>query len=74
LDDNGLELSSLSMGNGQATRKPATRNLSTFSGLAMHIESGACGKGMCQWVLSEINEKLKAVGWYMRDSSGDMIR
>lgn len=51
-----------SVGNGEGARKPATRSFSTFSGLAMHIESGACGKRMFQQILSEINDKLKGVG------------
>lgn len=49
--------------NGRGAGKPATtRNFSTLSGLAMHIESGACGKRMLQWIISEINEKLNDVG------------
>jgi hypothetical protein len=40
----------------------AARTSSILSGLAMHIESGACGKRVLQWVLAEIDVKLKDVG------------
>jgi hypothetical protein len=52
----------LSMSTTERASKPAARSFSTFSGLAMHIESGACGKQTFRWVLSLINERLKGLG------------
>jgi hypothetical protein len=52
----------LSTVNSKNDRKSAKQSFSTFIGLEMHVESGACGKQMFRWVLSLINERLQDVG------------
>lgn len=39
------------------------KSFSTLSGLAMHVESGACGTQTIRKVLTFVNEKLKAAGF-----------
>lgn len=42
---------------------PAAKHFSTLSGLAMHVESGTCGKkGSLNMILDLVNDKLQAFG------------
>jgi hypothetical protein len=43
-------------------KKLAQKRFSTLSGLAMHVESGACGKQTFRDVLNFVNERLKDFG------------
>ncbi|KAF8861395.1 hypothetical protein BDZ45DRAFT_647691 [Acephala macrosclerotiorum] len=47
---------------GRSRKKLAEKSFSTLSGLAMHVESGACGKGMFREVLKFVNERFKDIG------------
>jgi len=47
---------------GGSKKKLAEKCFSTLSGLAMHVESGACGKKMFREVLKFVNERLKDIG------------
>ena len=50
---------------GEGSKKKAVRQFSTVSGLAQHLESGACdgGKGTFRRVVEYVQEEMKGIGF-----------
>jgi hypothetical protein len=48
---------------GERSKKKAIRQFSTMSGLAQHLESGACdgGKGTFRRVVEYVQEEIKGI-------------
>jgi len=50
---------------GEGSKRKAVRHFSTVSGLAQHLESGACdgGKGTFSRVVEYVQEEMKGIGF-----------
>jgi len=50
---------------GEGNKKKVVRQFSTVSGLAQHLESGACegGKGTFKHVIEYVQDKMKDMGF-----------
>jgi hypothetical protein len=50
---------------GEGSKKKAVRQFSTMSGLAQHLESGACERGKVTFrrVVEYVQEEMKGIGF-----------